>query len=506
MRRLQGRIYDVAIIGGGISGAAVARDAAGRGLSVYLCEAGDLGAGASSASEKIVHGRLRALEGLNVRAMRSAVAEREILLRAAPHAVRPVRICIPHHGRMARPSLLRLGLFLFDRATHNTLPKSGRVDLHPDATFPELKPHFELAFATSDCIADDSRLVVLNALDARDRGASINPRTRCVMAEREREHWRLSVEGPAHGDSQTVLARILVNAAGAEAGEVVNHVVQSGAPIDLRLTRLVSIAIRRPHDGRTAYALLDGEGRFVHVLPFRPGIMIVGCALGDHVGPPGIAEAGDADLLYLADVVGQYFHQPLSRSAIVATHVGVRALPVGIAPAPDGHAAVDAPPGSAPLINLYAGDLTGHRRLAELAVDRMGRFIDVSPAWTETATLPGGRFPADGMVDLIRALRAAYPFVAENHARRLVETYGTRASTILTGARRAEDLGARFGDDLTEAEVRFLHEEEWAETAEDVLWRRSRLGFTMPAGEIQRLETLMATLAVGRGQRLAPAS
>lgn len=492
---MQGQIYDVAIIGGGISGTAVARDAAGRGLSVYLCEAGDLGAGATSVGPGVVHGRLGAMEGFRIGAMRTAVAERDILWRAAPHVVRPLRFLIPHHGRLASPRLMRLGLAAYDRVLRTALPRSSEI-AGDDPELAALNPYFGLAFAVWDCVAPGARLAVLNAIDARTRGASINPRTRCIAAERQREAWRLVVEEPDSDSAVTISARVLVNAAGAEAGEVANRIVDGAERIDVALTRHVSIAVRRPHDGITGYALFDADGGIVHVVPHGPGIMMVGPLAAPHAGPSSAADATDGDIRHLADVFGQYFERPLKRADIVAVQAGVSALPAGSGAAHDGDTIVDGTPDVAPLVHVFGGDLVGHRRLAEKAVDRLGRFFAISEPWTHRAALPGGGVPVEGLGDLARALRAAYPFVGDAHARRLVETYGMRATTLLTGARRMEDLGARFGDDLTEAEVRFLCEEEWATSAADILWRRTGLGPLMLAGEVHRLEALIATFAV----------
>lgn len=484
------QLYDLAVIGGGLNGAAVARDAAGRGLSVFLCEEGDIGGGNASATGKLVHGGIGYLEGLRLGAMREAVAEREILMHAAPHLLRPARFLIPHHARMASRSALRLGLFALDRVARSRLPPSSRVDLEADDAPAALQAHFTTAFAYWDCVADDSRLTVLNVIDARTRGASVNPRLRCIVAEREGGRWRLSLESTLTGEQSVVHAGILVNAAGAAATDVHNHVVHSERPVRARYTRSAFIVVQREDAEALGYALADSGGRLVYAFPWQPGTMLIGPAVR-AVNDGASTEIERRDVAALAEIVAQYFDVPLAARDIVWSFAAVTAMP---AEAPARHeraVVVDAPPRGAPLVSVFGGTLTGHRRLAEQVVDGFRRFREVPPPWTARAALPGGGFPTTGGADLVRALRAAYPFVSEAHAARLVGAYGTRASSILTGARSSADLGIRFGGDLTEAEVNYLRNEEWALTAEDVLWRRSKLGLAFTEAEAAALAEWM---------------
>jgi glycerol-3-phosphate dehydrogenase len=483
-----GKVYDVAVIGGGLNGVAIARDAAGRGLSVFLCEQGDLGSGASSASGKLIHGKLDHLEGLRFAAMHEAVAEREILMRAAPHLVRPLTFLIPRHERQWSPVTLRLVLFAYDHAARSSLPGARMVDLDAETTSASLQSHFTVAFTYSDCFADDSRLVIHNALDARARGATISTRLRCTVAERDGNQWRLAMESTATGERSVVLAQILVNAAGAMAGEVREHVVHAASQERLRLTRSAWLVVRRDVRDEVAYALPNADGRIVYALPYEAGTMLLGPAVTPHSGTAASARVEPAEIAYLADVADQYFHTPVDDADIVQTFASVRALPTEPGEVRNGRAiVVDAPPQVAPLLSVFGGSLTLHRRLAEEVVDRMGRFRSVPPAWTEGAILPGGGFPRDGAVTIARALSRAYPFISESHVARLVAAYGTRASDVLTGARGAAALGRRFGGDLTEAEVAYLRREEWADTAEDILWRRSKLGLSFDSGEVAAL-------------------
>jgi glycerol-3-phosphate dehydrogenase len=490
---LFGRVYDLAIIGGGITGAAIARDTAGRGLSVFLCEQGDLASGASSATGKIVHGNLRLLEGLQVGAMREAVAEREILMQSAPHLVRPLRFLIPHHEGQWSPRMLRAGLFAYDHVARNSLPRSRRVPLESDGARGELKSHFVLAFSYSDCVVDDSRLVVLNALDARGRGASVHTHVQCTVAERDGGRWRLLLESTLTGERSTVLAKMLVNAAGASAGHVLNHVVQAGRRVDVRLTRSAHLLVERLGAAPPGYALTNADGRIVYAVPYGRNAMLLGAAEHPYGGDPAGAAVDEDDVAYLLDVTEQYFHVPMREDDIIGSFAAVRALPADASLVHRGRAIlVDAPPRQAPLVSVFGGALGTHRKLAEEAVDRLGRFRTIPRGWTAAAVLPGGGFPADGAGDLARALRAAYPFITERHAERLVRAYGTRASAMLLGARTAADLGERFGGDLTAAEVKFLRHEEWAMTADDILWRRSKLGLTFTDEETAALESWMA--------------
>ncbi len=484
---LSGRVFDVGVIGGGLTGAAVARDAAGRGLSVFLSEQSDLGGGSSSATTKLVHGSLKLMESFRLRAMREAVVEREVLMRTAPHLVRPRRFLIPHHERQWSPVLMRLGLAAFDRVARSSLPPSALIDLHGHDS--PLQPHFRAAFAYEDCVADDSRLVIANAIDARTRGAAIEPRMRCVVAERDGGRWRLSLECARTGERSVVFARILVNAAGAAAGDVLNHVVHSRGRVGVRMTKAAHIVVPWPHRDGAAYALPTADGGIVFAVPYEGDTLLVGPLTTDYSGEPLKPSVSGGEVAYLLDVLAQYFQVPPASGDVLWAFASVTTLPDDAAIAKAGYGAlVDAPPNVAPLFSAFGGSLLTHRRLAELAVDRMGRVRQIAPAWTENASLPGGGFPHSDFGGIARALSAAYPFLAPATVARLVSAYGTRASTILAGKRSTADLGGLYGSDLTQAEVQYLREEEWAENAEDVLWRRSKLGLRFTAAEAADLE------------------
>jgi glycerol-3-phosphate dehydrogenase len=484
---LLGQVFDVAVIGGGISGTAVARDAAGRGLSVFLCDQGDLGGGSSSATSKLVHGGLDYLSGLRFGALRTALVERERLAAAAPHLVRPLRLLLPHHDRQWPQWALDLGLFAADHLAPRSLPSSRRIDLEAENAHGALATHFRTAFAFSDCLVDDSRMVILNAVDARTRGASIHPRLRLVVAERDGESWRLSLESALTGERVSIAASVLVNAAGPAAGPLLDHAIHTDKRVRVRLTRHSHVVLKRRHDGG-AYALPSADGRIVYAIPFEHDFTLIGPASVPHDTDHASARVEPREVAHLLDVASQYFEAPPDPADIVWSFASVSALPADHAASRgDWAMVVDAPPHLAPVISVFGGTLTSHRRVAEAVVDRIGRYRSVGRRWTARSALPGGNIGEDGVGGLARALRGAYPFISGAHAARLAAAYGTRAQTILSGARRAADLGMRFGSDLTEAEVLFLRHEEWAATADDVLWRRSKLGLVLSSDEAAAL-------------------
>ena len=500
--------YDIAIIGGGINGCGIARDAAGRGLSVFLCEQGDLAGATSSASTKLIHGGLRYLEHYAFRLVHEALAEREVLLAAAPHIIHPIRFVLPHHRGLRPRWLLRLGLFCYDHlGGRRILPPTRSFSLAADPAGKPLRPAYRFAFEYSDCTVDDSRLCILNAVDARIRGASINPRTRCVVAERDGELWKLAVESDG-GERRTITARALVNAAGPWVADVLTHVVHGTARAQVRLVKGTHIVVRRLFDHDRAYIFQNADGRVVFAIPYRDDFTLIGTTDEDYHGDPGDVVPDNAEVAYLLAAVSEYFQKPVAEDAVVWAYAGVRPLyDDGASKAQEATRDyvldLDGGKGQAPVLSVFGGKITTYRRLAEHALEWLGRHLSIGPKWTAGSPLPGGHFPVDGFNDVVRALRAAYPFVTEGHARRLVAGYGTRAQVILTGARHPADLGRVFGADLTEKEVAWLMAEEWARTAEDVLWRRSKLGLRVTPAEAQELG---AWMAVHRAAVAAPAA
>jgi glycerol-3-phosphate dehydrogenase len=490
--------FDLAIVGGGINGAGIARDAAGRGLRVVLVEQNDLASGTSSASTKLIHGGLRYLEHGWFRLVREALTEREVLLHAAPHLIRPVRFVLPLEPGLQRRWLIRLGLFIYDHlGGRNILPASRTIDLSRDALETPLKPRYRYGMEYSDCQTDDSRLVVLNARDAHERGALIRTRTRCVGAERG-EHWRLVFE--AGSGEETVTARVLVNAAGPWAGMFSENVLHQPTPASLRLDKGSHIVVRCLFEHDRGYIFQTRDKRVVFALPFERDFTLVGTTDCSFSGDPGVAAPTAEEISYLCRVVNEHFRTPISPANVVWSFAGVRSLydeNVSDAQEPpqdtprDYELALDNTRGAAPLLTVYGGKITTYRRLAEAALDRLAGFVGGGLAWTASAPLPGGDFPVGDVERLVSQTRNAWPFLSETHARRLVAAYGTRVSRILGAAKSLKDLGPMLGADLTGAEVRYLVAEEWAQTAEDVLWRRSKLGLRVSPAEHERLGQFM---------------
>ncbi len=480
--------YDLAIIGGGLVGCAIARDAAGRGLSVFLCEQNDLASGASCATLKLVHGGPHHLAHGSFSALRRDLRERQTLWRAAPHLLRPLRFLLPHHDRMWPRWAIAAGLSAYDRLRRSSLPSHRRIDLRSEAAGGELQSHFETAFAFSDCLADDARLAIANAIDAKAHGARIETRLRCVVAERDGSIWRLSLESVGPDRRFSVCARALVNATGAAVAETADHVIHASQLNPVRLRKSMAIYVRRKGLGEDAYALPNADGRIVYAMPFSKTLTLIGAQREGYRGDPYGTAVTPRDVAYLCDALSQYFALPPGPEDVVFAEASLAALPQNKDPDRQDSAIVaDAPPRLAPVYSILGGTLTSHRWLAERAVDSIGRTIKVDRPWTADSPLPGGGLPAGGLDDLAAAITSAYPFLGSLHAARLVATYGSRAAEVLSGARRVEDLGMWFGGYLTEREVAFLRDEEWARTAEDVM-RRTRFGLKLDKRGRRQLE------------------
>jgi glycerol-3-phosphate dehydrogenase len=485
--------FDLAIIGGGINGAGIARDAAGRGLKVVLFEQNDLASGTSSASSKLIHGGLRYLEHGEFRLVATSLREREVLLRAAPHLIRPLRFVLPVNEARRSSMVLRLGLLLYDwMGSRKILPASRVVDLITDDDGLPLQRHFYHAYEYSDCFADDARLVVLNAVDAAERGAVIRTRTRCVRAERT-DVWRLILN--ARGQRDVVSARVLVNAA---VGETV---LRQAPQRRLRLDKGSHIVVRRLYDHDRAYILQAADGRVVFTIPFERDFTLIGTTDLSFSGDPASVLPTAEDVEYLCGVVNEYFRKSISGADLVWAFAGVRALYDDGARRPQNvgreYALIlDHPLGEAPLLTIYGGKITTFRRLAEDALNRLAQFFPRAQAWTATNPLPGGDFVYDGVDAVVERTQRNWPFLTEDHARRLTHAYGTRVENVLKTAAKLDDLGMRFGADLTAAEVRYLMTKEWAQTADDVLWRRSKLGLRFSDKQRAGLDRFMAQVRI----------
>lgn len=489
--------YDLAIIGGGINGTGLARDAAGRGLSVLLVEANDLASGTSSASSKLIHGGLRYLEHGAFRLVREALGEREVLLRMAPHLIRPMRFVLPPVPGMRAPLKLRFGLLLYDwLGARKLLSPSRTIDLTHNVVGQPLKRSFRYAFEYSDCWVDDSRLVVLNAVDAAERGATIRTRTRCVRVER-RDEWELVLNN--RGKRETATARVLVNAAGPWIGEVADTIIRRPLPAPVRLIKGSHIVVRRRFDHSDGYILQAKGGRVVFALPFAEDFSLIGTTDENFVGDLKSPAPDPGEIMYLCEVANQYFRDRLTPDELVWSFAGVRALYDDGAGKPedvtrDYVLTLDEERHLAPLLTVYGGKITTHRRLAEAAMTKMRHFFLAKPAWTAKSSLPGGEFPPEGFADVVTAMRARWPFLTEATARRLARAYGLRCEKFLGDAQSLADLGPMLAGDLTGAEVRYLVDHEWAQTADDVLWRRSKIGLSASVEERTAVAQFIAAM------------
>jgi glycerol-3-phosphate dehydrogenase len=504
------RNFDLAIIGGGINGCGIARDAAGRGNTVFLCEMDDLASGTSSRSTKLVHGGLRYLEYHEFRLVREALVEREILWRIAPHIIRPLRFVLPHHAGLRPAWLLRLGLLLYDHIGGRALlPPTRFIDLSKDVVGRPLGAgRYGRGFEYSDCFVDDARLVVLSARDAADRGAEVRTRTRAVDIRQQDGIWQIAVENTLNGARSTIRARVLVNAA----GPWVEQVLASGAGVNARAkVRLVQgshIVVNRLYEHDRAYTFQNADGRIVFTIPYQDDFTLIGTTDRDYEGDPARVKATSEEIDYLCNSVSEYLAQPVRPEEVVWSYAGVRPL------YDDGASEAKAAtrdyvfeldtPGGAPLLSIYGGKITTYRRLAEAALERLGAHLGNArgrEGWTAKAPLPGGDMDVSAIPALAAELLRSHPFLTQAHVNRLVHAYGTRASRVLGGAKSMSDLGICFGATLTESEVEYLMASEWAVTAEDIVWRRSKLGLRMTAAEIKGLEDW---IAANGGRRQTP--
>jgi glycerol-3-phosphate dehydrogenase len=488
--------YDLAIIGGGINGTGIARDAAGRGVRVLLLEQHDLGSGTSSASTKLIHGGLRYLEHGALRLVREALTEREVLLRIAPHLIRPMRFMLPAVPGPRSPMMLRLGLFLYDwLGARRILPGARGVDLTHHVTGQPLFRKYRYGFEYSDCWADDSRLVALNAVDAAERGAEIRTRTRVTRAERD-DVWKLILN--AQGRRDAVTARVLVNAAGPWVGIVSETVLRIEGRPPVRLAKGSHIVVRKLFDHDRGYIFQNADRRIVFALPFAEDYTLIGTTDENFVGSLDAVAPSGEEVIYLCRAVNEFFREPIGPEHVVWAFAGVRALhdesqgrdkPEDVTR--DYHLALDEKFGAAPVLTVYGGKITTYRRLAESAMKMLARYVERRPAWTATAPLPGGDFLWDAIeTQVARALRT-WPFLGEPEAWRLVRAYGTRIDRVMGGARHRADIAPWFGP-LSAAEVRHLMKSEWARQPDDVLWRRSKLGLRLTAGDKDALAQFMA--------------
>jgi glycerol-3-phosphate dehydrogenase len=487
--------YDLLIIGGGINGAGIARDAAGRGLSVLLVEQDGLARHTSSASSKLVHGGLRYLEYFHLRLVRESLIERERLLAIAPHLVSRKRFVLPYRSWLRPAWAVRLGLFLYDRlGSQSTLASSERVRFASSPYGEPLRPNLKLGFAYSDCTVDDSRLVILNAKDAAERGADIRVGHRLVCAARDDKVWRADIQCEATGESYTVGARTIVNAAGPWVADVLTGRLGAGSRQRMRLVKGSHIVVNRLYEGAHAYALQHTDRRLVFVIPYLDDFTLIGTTDVPWQGEPGPAEIDPDETEYLCQVVNRGFERQIGPADVVWSYAGIRALQ------DDGAAAasavtrdyvleLDSPAGLVPVLSVLGGKITTYRRLAELALEKLEPQLGpMYKPWTSTAPLPGGDLPG-GDVDAFGAeLRRRWPFLGNAGSRRLAMAYGTRALRLLEPVRSRADMGEDFGGGMTRLEVDYLIREEWARSADDICWRHSKTGLRATPEEVLRLQ------------------
>jgi len=511
--------FDLFIIGGGINGCGIARDAAGRGLSVGLAEMNDLASATSSASTKLFHGGLRYLEYFEFRLVREALIEREVLLRTMPHISWPMRFVLPFSADMRfdndtptsrllslfmpwmkgrRPAwLIRLGLLLYDHlGGRKILPGTKTLDLSQDIAGKPLQTRFLKAYEYSDCWIEDSRLVVLNARDAQAHGAKIMTRTKVQSATRKGEMWAVELHDQATGHQWTIAARMLVNAGGPWVGEIIQNTVRIDSNEGVRLVRGSHIVTRRLFDHDKCYFFQGQDGRIIFAIPYEGDFTLIGTTDAEHFDPSVVPECTEEEKRYLLEFASQYFKTPVTEDDVVWTYSGVRPL------YDDGASSATAATreyvlslddrDGAPLLNVFGGKITTYRKLAEAALAKMAvQFPEMSGNWTALAPLPGGDFPVDGFEDLVSGLRDAFPFLDGKWATRLIRTYGTQASGILGSARSKGDLGEDFGASVTGAEIDWVMRNEWVRSADDFLWRRTKLGLRFTPDQVFSLDTFI---------------
>ena len=483
--------FDILVIGGGVNGAGIARDAAGRGYSVLLCEQDDLAQATSSASSKLIHGGLRYLEQYQFRLVREALREREVLLHAAPHLVEPLRFVLPHSDDLRPRWLIRLGLALYDNmGARKRLPASNRVDLDGGPLGQPLAAAVKYGFAYSDCRVDDSRLVVLNAIDASERGADIRLHTAVAAMQWEDGVWRVSLR-PANGNEvQTVTARAIVNAVGPWVGQTIDGAVSK----KIRLVKGSHITVPKLYDGDHAYILQNGDRRVIFVIPYLADQSLIGTTDSDFAGDPGQARCSDDDIDYLCDAVNRWFDPGIRPEDVTWSYAGVRPLlgdEAGDAASVsrDYRLDLEATEGRGPLLTVVGGKITTYRKLAEQALGRLRASIGGGGGdWTSGAALPGGDMPDADFSKFLTDTKRRYVWIPEETVTRLAHAYGTRIDRVIGTAAKIEDLGDAFGSGLFEAELDYLKRREWAMSADDVLWRRSKLGLQLDEGEKSRVQ------------------
>ena len=489
--------YDLFIIGGGINGCSIARDAAGRGIKVFLAEMNDLASGTSSASTKLIHGGLRYLEQYEFRLVREALIEREVLLKSAPHIIWPLRFILPHHQGLRPRWLIRLGLFIYDHlGGRKILPPTRSVDLTTDVAGVPLKEEYTKAFEYSDCWVQDSRFVVLYARDAANKGAVIRTQTKVKSARRIEGGWQVDIVA-ADGKIETIQAKVLLNSAGPWVSEVLGTVIGRNDPDKIRLVKGSHLVVDKLYDHDRCYIFQNADGRICFAIPYENNFTLIGTTDEDHQGGPEKPEITPAEIHYLLSAVSEYFKRPVNREMVRWTYSGIRPLyDDGASKAQETTREyvlkLDLPDGQAPLLSVFGGKITTSRKLAEHALEKLADFFPNSTApWTHDAHLPGGDIAVSEVRNYIETKKKTHSFLKPANVERLFKAYGTEMEKILGNARFASDLGRFFGP-ICEREVEYLRQNEWVTSADDILWRRSKLGLHMGADEQNALRAYMS--------------
>jgi glycerol-3-phosphate dehydrogenase len=498
-------VVDLLVVGGGINGVGIARDGAGRGLNVTLVEKSDLASATSSASTKLIHGGLRYLEYYEFRLVREALSEREVLLASAPHIIWPLRFVLPYERSLRPAWVIRIGLFLYDHlGGRKCLPGSRRVDLSRPPYAAGLKAGLKTGFEYSDCWVNDARLVALNAVDARERGAQIFTHTSCVSAKRDGATWLAELQDE-QGRRRKLRARALVNAAGPWAGEFLTREMGREGAAMLRLVKGSHIVVDRLYPGDHAFILQNADRRIVFAIPYEDRFTLIGTTDLPYHDDPARAQISADETSYLCSVVNRHFARQISTADVVWSYSGVRPLfdeddsESASAVSRDYVLDLEQDSGGPPLLNVFGGKITTYRRLSEHALQKLKPFFPGQRGdWTAQAKLPGGDMPGGDFERFAAEQTRRYDWLAEETVRRLSRAYGTRIDRVLRDARSLGDLGVNFGGDLFEREVRYLVEQEWASAPDDVLWRRTKLGLHLPSDSRKRLADWFAEAALGK--------
>ncbi|WP_088556984.1 glycerol-3-phosphate dehydrogenase [Marinobacter sp. es.042] len=493
-------VYDVLVVGGGVNGSGIALDAAGRGLKVMLCEMDDLASATSSSSSKLIHGGLRYLEHYEFRLVREALAEREALLRNAPHIMWPMRFRLPHRSHLRPAWMIRTGLFLYDHlAKREILPGSRSISFGKDSP---LKPDITKGFEYSDGWVDDARLVVLTAKKAAQKGAKILTRTKCIKAERGPDQWNATLKDMLSGAETTVSAKVIINATGPWVSRLFGESLSMKAPKQIRMVKGSHIVVPRLNQGTEAYILQNEDERIVFVIPYEDNFSLIGTTDVEYEGDPRAASISPEETHYLLDIVNAYFRRQLDTQDVVWSYSGVRPLmddegePAQKA-SRDYSFEVSEGADHAPLISVFGGKITTFRKLAEAVTNRLcDYFPEAGQEWTRSAVLPGGDF--ENQDELAEKMKIRFPWLPETAISRYVRTYGTSAFDFLQGCHSLADLGTAFTPTLFQSEVDYLVASEWAITSEDVLWRRTKQGLYISDAKRELLQGYLDEAALTR--------